>query len=395
MAGLATRSASSTGGPRLLGLADTPARSMPTGAHLARVNRVPLSLADEETDPMLRRTVLTGIGALTTTTILGVTPAGAAVDPVDAVESALLNPPLTGRPVAVPQLACLIGSARTVFQQGQYAQLAATLPGLLSTVLATRTEATTGEDIAVVDRYTAQLYVLASELGVKLSRDRLAWTSADRALQAAHGSGDILTQASARRAWGIVLRRHGDTDTAQQLILDTAAALQPDLRRGPEHLSVYGSLAATASYTAAGRGDRDTARTLLGEALDTARRVGADANHRGTAFGPTAVGMYQVSIARVLGEPTTAIQAARRINPAAIPFGEQRARYWSNVARALFDLGQFEPCYRALLAAERESADEVRYRRPIQKITTSLLGHATAHALPGLRAFAARTGVVA
>ncbi len=146
---------------------------------------------------------------------------------------------------------------------------------------------------------------------------------------------------------------------------------------------------------APGLGDRDTARSLLGEAVDTSARLGTDANHRFTAFGPTGVGLYRISIARVLGDFGTAVEAAQRIDPARIPLVERRARYWSDVARSFHHWGKPEQCYRALLAAEHASPDEVRYRKPIQQITAGLLRHPTAHTLPGLRAFATRTGTPA
>ncbi|MGH4010202.1 MAG: hypothetical protein ACRDTH_18940 [Pseudonocardiaceae bacterium] len=148
----------------------------------------------------------------------------------------------------------------------------------------------------------------------------------------------------------------------------------------------------TAAYTAAVDGDRDTARTLLGEAVDTAGRLGVDGNYRFTAFGPTGVGLYRISIARVLGDSGAAIEAARQIDPVAICLAERRARYWSDVAQSFYQWGKPEQCYRALLAAEHVSPDEVRYRKPIHQITASLLQHPTAHALPGLRAFTSRTG---
>ncbi len=230
---------------------------------------------------------------------------------------------------------------------------------------------------------------------MKLSHDHLAWTSADRALQTAYASGDILTLATALRTWAIVLRRAGRAETAHRLIVDTAATLQPELDRGPEYLSVFGSLLATAAYTAAYTaavdGDRHTARALIDEAADAARRLGADGNHRFTAFGPTGVRLYQISIARVLGDSGAAIEAARQIDPTAIPLVERRARYWSDVARSFAQWGQPEQCYRALLAAERAAPDEVRFRKPMHEITTSLLRHPT-RTLPGLRALASRVG---
>ncbi|ONI87999.1 hypothetical protein ALI22I_19835 [Saccharothrix sp. ALI-22-I] len=381
--------------PDLLGLADTPQRSVQPTPRLARVG---VNLApDEETDPMRRRTLLAGLTGLAGTAALGASPSHAvATDgPVGALETMLLNPATGGgTPVELSRLRRAVATARSVFQHGRYTDLATRLPTLLSTATATRADHDTGPGLADTNGLLAELYTLASELMVKLGNDQLAWTTADRAVQTSHGTDDVLTQAAARRAWAIALRRAGRTEIAQRTVVDTAAALQPALRRGPEYLSVYGSLLSTAAYTAAVDGDRDTARTLIDEAVDTATRLGVDANHRSTAFGPTGVGLYRISIARVLGDYGTAIEASQRINPAAIPLVERRARYWTDTALSFHEWNKPEQCYRALLAAEHASPDEVRYRKPIQQITTSLLRHPTAHTMPGLRAFATRTGAL-
>ncbi|HEY3610060.1 MAG TPA: hypothetical protein VGL06_21350 [Pseudonocardiaceae bacterium] len=314
-------------------------------------------------------------------------------DPVGVLETALLDPPVSaGIPVTLPQLRRDVATAQSVFQEGRYTEVVTALPGLLSAATTTRAALGSVEDVAGANGQLSELYMLASELMVRLGNDHLAWITADCAQQTAYGSGDVLTQATARRVWAIVLRRAGRADTAQRLVVDAAAALQSDLHRGPDYLSVYGSLLSTAAYTAAVDGDRATARTLIGEAVDAAGRLGADGNHRFTAFGPTGVGVYRISIARVLGDSGAAIEAARHINPAAIPLADQRARYWSNIARSFHQWGKPEQCYRALLAAEHASPDEVRYHKPIQQITTGLLRHPAARTMPGLRAFARRTG---
>lgn len=385
--------------PALLGLSDTPQRFVRAPQPVARVGVV--LVPDEETEPMRRRTLLAGLTSLAGTAVLGSTsrspatrsPVGAGS--VEALERALLDPPATGGvPVAVPRLRQQIAVARSVFQHGRYTDVASRLPDLLSTAMATRADGATSEDIANANGLLAELHTLTSELMVKFGNDRLAWTTADRAIQTAHGADDLLTRAGARRAWAIVLRRAGHAETAQRVVVDAAADLQPDLHCGPEYLSVYGSLLSTAAYTAAVDGDRATARTLIGEAVDAAARLGTDGNHRFTAFGPTGVELYRISIARVLGDYGTAIEAAQRINPAGIPLVERRARYWCDVARSYHEWNRPNQCYRALLAAEHASPDEVRYRKPIQHITTSLLRHPTAHSLPGLRAFAARNGAL-
>lgn len=229
---------------------------------------------------------------------------------MEALERALLDPSATGAvPVAVPRLRQQIAVARSVFQHGRYADVAGRLPDLLSSAMATRADCATSEQIVNANGLLAELHTLTSELMVKFGNDQLAWTTADRAMQAAHGANDLLTRAGARRAWAIVLRRTGHTETAQRLVVDTATALQADLHRGPEYLSVYGSLLSTAAYTAAVDGDRATARSLIGEAVDAAARLGTDGNHRFTAFGPTGVDLY--GSASPASSATTALPSKR------------------------------------------------------------------------------------
>ncbi|MFI1465445.1 hypothetical protein [Nocardia carnea] len=343
---------------------------------------------------MRRRTLLAGLAG--TVTALGVTPppstAAQISDPLCALERALLAPPAPGIPVDLRQLGRQIAAAQSLFGRGHYTELAAGLPRLLSNATATRTAGTSTDDVAEAGALVARAYVLASRLSVKLSYDQLAWTTADRAMQAADGSHDPLTRVSAHRSWAIVLRRTGHTDTATRLVLDAATSLQPELHRGAEYLAAYGTLLSTAAYTAAVDGDRESARTLITEASHTAARLDHDRPGSVAGFGYGTVGLYQVSIARVLGDSGAAIDAARRIDAAAIPLAESRARYWSDVARAFHQWGKPEQCYRALRAAEQAAPDEVRYRRPIQKITADLLQHPQTATLPGLLAFARRTG---
>ncbi|MQY25167.1 helix-turn-helix domain-containing protein [Nocardia aurantia] len=378
--------------PELLGLADPPPHLMQPSrpAAIVGVTRAP----DEETEPMRRRTLLTGLAG--TVTAIGVFPpptaAGATTDPLPLLERALLAPPSHTSLVGLPSLGHQVAAARSMFDRGHYTELASGLPRLLSAATTTRATSTRSDDIAEADKLLAHAYVLTSRLSVKLSHDQLAWTAADRAVQAAHLSHDLPTRAIAHRSWAIVLRRSGFSDTATQLILDTAASLQPKLHQGAPYLAAYGALLCTAAYTAAADGDRDLAGTLIAEATNATTHINRDHPGHTTGFGLGSVGLYQVSIARVLGDCGAAIDAARRIDPATIPLAESRARYWSDVARAFHQWGKPEQCYRALRAAEQAAPDEVRYRKPIQKITAELLKHSEATTLPGLRSFAQRTG---
>jgi NAD(P)-dependent dehydrogenase (short-subunit alcohol dehydrogenase family) len=103
-----------------------------------------------------------------------------------------------------------------------------------------------------------------------------------------------------------VLRRTGRPAQARDLLLFAASAIEPGHRPTPGQLSVYGTLLEVAAYTAAVDGNRHAAAEYIGEAA-AAARLGSDANHRFTAFGPSGVILYQVSVAQVLGDSGTAI----------------------------------------------------------------------------------------
>ncbi len=230
---------------------------------------------------------------------------------------------------------------------------------------------------------------------VKLNDDPLAWALADRALQAAQAGDDPLTLADARRAVATVMRRTGHRASAHDMLIRAARDIEPGSHPSPDQLSVYGTLLEVAAYTAAVDGNRGAARDYISEAHVAATRLGRDANHRYTAFGPANVTLYQVSIAQVLGDSGTAIEHAKTLRAAAIPTAERRGRYWIDVARAYHQWAKPEPCYRALLAAERAAPGEVRYRPPVHRITEDLLRANRRNALPGLTSFAQRIGVPA
>ncbi|KZM68171.1 helix-turn-helix domain-containing protein [Nocardia terpenica] len=373
----------------LLGVTDTPSQPLRRQPTLDRVGIIPAS--DEETDPMRRRTLLTGLASLAGTATLGASASALApVDSLTQLEHALLTPLTRADPRPLPRLAHDLGKARSAFHHGRYTDLAGRLPALIAAATAARDTSHTADEAHAASALLAQVYTLASKLTVRLGRDRLAWTTADRAMQTAHTSDDILTQAAAHRAWAIALRRTGHTAISQRLVIDTAAGLQPDLRRGPEYLAMYGSLLATAGYTAAVDGHRDTAYALIDEAVDAAHRL--DSTDTVTGFGSAAIAVYRISVARVLGDSGTAIAAARLIHPSTIPSTENRARYWTDIARAFHQWNKPEQCYRALLAAEHATPEEVRYRKPILQITADLLRNPVARTLPGLQAFAKRNG---
>ena len=345
-------------------------------------------------DPVRRRELLAGAAGLAGTAALGWSAVGRAQ--VTAGSSVgledLLYSGATGGPVPIATLRAAIRTARCDFQTARYDRLAAGLPGLISTAVATRRDVNGREGTA--SSLLADAYIAAANFMVKLNDDPLALTLADRALQAAQVGDDPLTTADARRAVATVLRRTGRRAKAREMLLSAAADIQPAGRVSPEQLSMYGTLLEVAAYTAAVDGNRLAASEFIGEAKAAAARLGQEANYRFTAFGPANVTLYQISIAQVLGDSGTAIEHARTLRSAAIPTAERRGRYWIDVARAFHQWNKPEPCYRALLAAEHAAPAEVRYRPPVHRMAEDLL-RADRRSLPGIRDFARRIGVPA
>ena len=111
----------------------------------------------------------------------------------------------------------------------------------------------------------ADAYITAASFMVKLNDDPLAWTTADRALQAAEAGDDPLTLAEARRAVATVLRRTGRPAQARDLLLSAASAIEPGHRPTPGQLSMYGTLLEVAAYTAAVDGNRHAAAEYIAE----------------------------------------------------------------------------------------------------------------------------------
>jgi hypothetical protein len=131
---------------------------------------------------------------------------------------------------------------------------------------------------------------------------------------------------------------------------------------------------------------------MLAEAADTARRLGSDANLRGTAFGPVNTQMHQVNVAVTLGDAGTALDLARRIDPRAVTVTERKAALLIDVARAFFQWGKYEQAHTALRAAEGAAPQEVAARPSVATLARDLATLAPASIRRDAEQFATRIG---
>jgi transcriptional regulator with XRE-family HTH domain len=361
----------------LFGLAPTPGDA--DGSNLART-------ADGGGDIVRRRNFLAGAAAVGAAAAIPATPAAAA--PTGNTIEDVLFGRLTAEPLPPQQLAAQLAAARADFRAARYTRLARRLPKLLAQAIAGRSAADVQQGPAAAERL-AEAYGVAAQLLIKLHDNGMACATADRAVQAAAAGDNPLIMAESQRLAAQVLRRIGHRDSAQKLVLAAAEQLretnpQPDATFS----AMYGQLLAVASYTAAIGDDRDTAWTLLNEAEQPARRAGASSR-----FNSTEIAVYRISVARKLGDYGAAVDFARKVNPRSITDAERRARYWEDTALALHGRGRPDSAFEALLAAEHDVPEEVRYRPWAQELTRDLLATPAGHGISGIRDFAARVGV--
>ncbi|MCA1709468.1 MAG: XRE family transcriptional regulator, partial [Actinobacteria bacterium] len=188
-----------------------------------------------------------------------------------------------------------------------------------------------------------------------------AWIAADRGLVAAQDSENPVVIGSLFRSVTHSLLSNGRYAEAVQLTQDAASYLQPGLANAtPEYLSIYGTLFLAGSMAAARNEDRATTRTFLAEAEDSARRLGADANHLWTAFGPTNVAIHRVSTAVELGDLQIAVDLGPRVDVSALPI-ERRIRHRIEVARAYSAWNRRDEALTILLNAERDAPEQIRH----------------------------------
>ena len=361
----------------LFGLATTTADA--SGSNLA-------STADGGGDTVHRRKFLAGATAVGVSAAMPAMPAAAA--PAGNTIEDVLFGRLTAEPLPAQQLAAQLAAARADFRATRYTRLARRLPKLLAQAIASRSAAAVNEAAAASERL-AEAYGAAAQLLIKLHDNGMACATADRAVQAAAAGNDPLLKAESQRLAATVLRRIDHRDSAQKLVLDAARQLRSASPAPDAAFSaMYGQLLAVASYTAAIRDDRDTAWTLLTEAEQPAREAGASAR-----FNSTEIAVYRISVARTLGDYGAAVDFARKVDPRAITDAERRARYWQDTALALQGRGRSASAFDALLAAEHDVPEEVRYRPWAQQLTRDLVSAPTSHRLSGIREFAARVGV--
>ncbi|WP_283138822.1 helix-turn-helix domain-containing protein [Rhizohabitans arisaemae] len=276
----------------------------------------------------------------------------------------------TGEPPDLHEIRREIADLWHAYQASRYGLVVRRLPPVLAEAQAA-VHACSGDTRLKALSLLGQAYHSAATILVKIGESDLAWVAAERGLHAARESGDQIVTASLLRSVTHALLANGRYEAATQLTADAAALLDGDLgQASPALLSVHGTLFLAGSMAAARAEDRAITRDFLAQADESARRLGHDANHAFTAFGPTNVAIHRVATAIELGDVQIALDIGPGLDTTGLPI-ERRARHGIAVAQAYSLRNRVDEALDALLEAEHIAPEQIRHHYISRQLVTT------------------------
>ncbi|WP_103343820.1 helix-turn-helix domain-containing protein [Amycolatopsis sp. CA-126428] len=280
----------------------------------------------------------------------------------DAIYRAMTAPTTAG-PARVSDLGRQVCEAWSTWQTSghRYSELTTDLPELIATTDAT-VRGTSGKHRRQAQSVAADLYGLVRTVTKRIGRVDLSLLAADRAQRSAEQADDPLRLAGAR--WNLiqVMLADGHAQAAEDEAMKALTELQAAL--GPDHLdavAMSGALLLLAAVASVRAGDAWTGRERLRQATPLAERVG-DCNVCWTAFGPTNVAMYAVSIEVESGEAVEGLRLAAHIDHERSLSIERRVAFLLDQAKGYAQRREFAQTLALLTTAETDAPEDVSFR---------------------------------
>ncbi|MCG5213794.1 XRE family transcriptional regulator [Streptosporangium sp. KLBMP 9127] len=302
--------------------------------------------------------------------------------------------PIDG-PTDLAALTGAVAEAKQNYQACRYSTVVAALPHMLRTLRAA-CNALEGDALLRAQALSAEAHHVAASILLKQEDKGLAWLAADRSVQAAHASQSPLMIGSSSRIITHALMDGGHHRAATTTAGTAAQRMNADLSNPtPDDLSIYGALLLRGAVAAAHTGNRNAATELLDEAAQAGRRLGRDANHMWTAFGPNNVLAHRVNIALKLGDAGTAIDYARQVDLDQLPINERKAKLLLDTSRAFLMYGKHDKALHILRATADIAPEEVTGRPAALRLVRDILATAPISVRRDAREYAASLGVLA
>ncbi|UGY95150.1 helix-turn-helix domain-containing protein [Streptomyces gobiensis] len=276
-------------------------------------------------------------------------------------------------PPTVGALRAALHSTERIRREGRMGAIGNMLPQLIRDAR-TAAHAHTGPDQAAAYAVLAEAYQVAATTLTALGKEDAAFTAIERAMAAARRSDDPHLETLGISSLSWIFTKQGRLEDAEHIALACAEKIEPSFRSAPLDLSLWGILLLRAATATVRQGKHNTVEELLNMASAAAARIGRDRLDYATPFGPTNAGVAKVNFLVEMEQSAKALTAARTVPELASLPPTWRARFHVDRALAYADLGKDDSTVRALLAAEQDAPEWMRYHGTTRRIVAELRG---------------------
>ncbi|MGW6458523.1 helix-turn-helix domain-containing protein [Streptomyces sp. NPDC055078] len=274
-------------------------------------------------------------------------------------------------PPTVEDLRAALRSTEVIRREGRMGEIGALLPQLIRDAR-TAVHAYAGSEAAAAQSVLAVAYQVAATTLTALGKEDAAFTAMERSLAAVQRSDDpnLETLAASTLSW--VFTKQGRLADAERVALTHAERIEPGFRSSPEDLALWGILLLRGATAAVRQDKHDEVTRLLNMAKGAAETMGRDLSVYATPFGPTNAGVAKVNFLVEMEQSEAAIRAARVIPGLGTLPPTWRARFHVDRALAYHDLGRDRAAEQALLHAEEDAPEWMRYHSTSRRLVTEL-----------------------
>jgi transcriptional regulator with XRE-family HTH domain len=268
-------------------------------------------------------------------------------------------------------LRAALRSTEAARREGRLGEMGVLLPPLIRDARdAARVH--TGAEAAAVNSVLAVAYQVAATTLAALGREDAAFTAMERAAAAVSrcDDPDLETLAASTLAW--VLTKQGRLADAERVALHRAERIEPGFRSPPKDLALWGILLLRAATAAVRQRRYGTVSELLRLARSAAEGTGGDLVVHATPFGPANAGIAEVNFLVEMERCDEAVRAARTVTGLGSLPPTWRARFQVDRALAYTELGEDRAAERALLLAEADAPEWLRYHSTSRRLVLEL-----------------------
>ncbi len=279
-------------------------------------------------------------------------------------------------PPSITELRASLLSTETIRREGRLGEIGVLLPQLIRDAR-TAAHAYTGSEAAAANSVLAVAYQVAATTLTALGKEDAAFTAMERSLVAIRRCDDpnLETLAASTLSW--VFTKQGRLADAERVALARAHQIEPGFRSGPEDLALWGVLLLRAATAAVRQTKHGTVTDLLRMAKGAAESMGHDRLVYATPFGPTNAGVAKVNFLVEMEKSDEAVRSARTVPALESLPPTWRARFHVDRALAYNDLGKDRASESALLLAEQDAPEWMRYHSTSRRLVEELRGRAS------------------